>query len=354
MKRTGIKGLLLSERGMASMTVSLILMAIITLIVLGFAQTARRNARQTLDNQLSTQAFYAAESGINDARKRIGEYVQNGQDVPDKKVCGSDANYNLDGTIDGADNSVKYTCLLITGDPTMLVYNLSTDANSVIIPIVPPAGKTFANLEFEWKSRLDVSNPLSGCPNKPQVFQNPAASASAWPCGYGVLRVDLAPVSGNLTRDAFLKNTFTGFFSPSNGGDDTVTYTGSGANVHNGTANQGTKVAAHCTGSSNGSCKLSLTGLAGNPRYYMRVSTLYRDATLQLRGHDTNGNQLGFTNVQAVIDSTGKAQDVLRRMQVRIPLINNDGLYSDYPLETTNSICKQFSVFPGYSNTSPC
>ena len=44
------------QRGMASIIITMITMVIITLIVLGFATLSRREQRQSLDRQLSTQA----------------------------------------------------------------------------------------------------------------------------------------------------------------------------------------------------------------------------------------------------------------------------------------------------------
>ena len=61
----------LRERGVVSIMVSIVLMAVMTLIVLGFSEIARRDQRQTLDRQLSNQAFYAAEIGVNDAQQAI-------------------------------------------------------------------------------------------------------------------------------------------------------------------------------------------------------------------------------------------------------------------------------------------
>ena len=61
-------------------------MIVMSLIVLGFAQISRRNQRESLDRQLSTQAFYAAESGVNDARELITTAAQNNQAIPAKKT----------------------------------------------------------------------------------------------------------------------------------------------------------------------------------------------------------------------------------------------------------------------------
>jgi len=63
-----------NQSGMVSIMVTMILMIVMSLIVVGFAQVSRRNQRVALDRQLSTQAFYAAESGVNDAREFLDAY----------------------------------------------------------------------------------------------------------------------------------------------------------------------------------------------------------------------------------------------------------------------------------------
>src|SRR5688572_1479839 len=109
------------EAGMVAIMVTMILMIVISLIVLGFAQISRRNQRQTLDRQLSTQAFYAAETGINDA----AELIKGASGVvPDKPDCASSGGgfYTLTPTID-ATNNVEYTCLTVDPSPESLVYS---------------------------------------------------------------------------------------------------------------------------------------------------------------------------------------------------------------------------------------
>ncbi len=45
------------ERGLAAVVVTVFVMIILSLVVLAFSQVARREQRQALDRQLSTQAF---------------------------------------------------------------------------------------------------------------------------------------------------------------------------------------------------------------------------------------------------------------------------------------------------------
>jgi hypothetical protein len=65
----------------------------------------------------------------------------------------------------------------------------------------------------------------------------------------------------------------------------------------------------------------------------------------------TSANQLNISGAQTLIDSTGKAQDVLRRIQVRVSTHDS----YDIPSGTAaaGSICKQISVAPEGSTGSP-
>jgi hypothetical protein len=118
------------------------------------------------------------------------------------------------------------------------------------------------------------------------------------------------------------------------GGTNNVGYaTGGGNNI----------VGVACT---NADCNLTISGLSTN-QYYMRVSSWYKDVSLQITA--TNGaGPVNLAGAQAVIDSTGKAQDVLRRIQVRVPYAGSSkNLLSDMALESTDAICKRFSVMDG-------
>jgi hypothetical protein len=61
------------------------------------------------------------------------------------------------------------------------------------------------------------------------------------------------------------------------------------------------------------------------------------------------GTDIKLSGAQAQIDATGKAQDVLRRILVNVPLhASNSNALPDYALESTDSICKRFAVMDGY------
>jgi len=324
------------QAGMVSILVTMLLMIVISLIVLGFAQISRRNQRQALDRQLSTQAFYAAETGVNDARNLINQAVTAGSSVLPKTDCtnGSGAtavfysglpNATLDAT-----NKVSYSCLMVNPTPKDLKYGDITTTGKVV-PIVASSG-TISTIKFSWVSD-DATNatPTTGCPASVVGAFSPTGS---WTCGYGVLRFDLVPTSGSLTAAGLQSSTMTSFIVPfSSGGVSSIPYAASGANTNN-------RVGGACT---NAGCNITITGLGGS-QYYARITSIYKNAgSLDIVASDASGNALPLQDAQALVDATGKAQDVLRRIQVRIPLTpSSSNLLSDYALETTDAVCKRF------------
>lgn len=331
-----------SESGMISILTTMVLMLVIALIALGFAQVARRNSRESLDRQLSTQAFYAAESGVNDARNLITSAVASGTTVPDKTGCddnGAGAFYaTLNPVIDSA-RDVEYSCLLVDTAPTELRYS-DVGQPSTVIPMTSASGSNFSKIDLSWQSKV-ASNPIAGCPTS-TVSQ--FAVSTSWTCGYGVLRVDLVPTTGgSLSADGMRNSTMTFFAVPfASGGTTTVAYAGGAGNANN-------LFGVSCT---NAGCSLSITGLSANS-YFMRITSMYKNIALQVTADDSSSNAIELQGAQAVIDATGKAQDVLRRIQVNVPMRSTSkNELSDYAIQSTDSICKRFAVMDGYFDSS--
>jgi Tfp pilus assembly protein PilX len=340
----------LNEKGLVSILVTVVLMLIMTIITLSFSQVIRREQRQALDRQLSTQAFYAAESGVNAARSVIGKILP--ATPPDKTECGiagAPGEYlDLTGEVDTA-TETTYSCLLISPAPQTLAYDLSPSLPAKVFPInVDSASNPIDSLQIQWTPDSG-GGTYAACTNS----SNPVElyPAAAWGCQYGLVRMDLSPVDGPISRDSLLKETFTGFFTPTRNGGVSSTVTYNSSNVNGGSANQGPLVATKCDATN---CTATITNLSGR-KYFARVSIKYRSTQLKISARDSLGNELKLTGAQILIDSTGRASDVLRRIQVRIPLVH-DGLQGDFAIQSTDSMCKVFSTFSNggevYSNHS--
>lgn len=330
----------LNEKGMVSIMVTMILMIVMSLIVLGFAQISRRNQRESLDRQLSTQAFYAAESGVNDARELITTAAQNNQAIPAKTSCTDTASGFYSSLITGkninAANNVSYSCVLVDPSPKSLEYS-DIGTTGTIIPL-ESTGPNFSTIKVTWKSKTNSATPAANCP---AGVNNVFTSAANWTCGYGVMRLDLVPVNGaTLNNGGLQDSTFTLFAVPRQ----------SGTAVNTAYAGGGRVINAAC---SNDQCEVTITGLSTNV-YYMKAISLYQNASLEVSGTDGTGSSISLTGAQIIIDATGKAQDVLRRIQVHLP-INGYGSRNQLPdnaIESTDSLCKRFSAMENYFDNS--
>jgi hypothetical protein len=329
-----------NEQGLVAIIVTLIIMLILSLIVTGFAQLARREQREALDRQLASQALYAAESGINFAEDLIA-----GGDLDPYDDCSG-----LKDELSAIGNeNERPTCILIDhGLPELKYENVQT-TSSEVVPI-EEEGDDLGSLTISWQNTDGDNNPTGiGCGPLGNVFSD----VSDWGDKVGVLRVDLVPVD-TLSLDDMRDNMFTAFLVPSSC-DNAVVALGDAQ----GPTNQGLKVAANCgSGSSKRECAVQINGFA-NPtgKYYLRMKAIYNVADVVIcpsdgYGCDPNKSLIG---AQAEIDVTAKAADVLKRVQVRVgtdPFAKGSETKPEYTLDSAETICKLLEVTPDPADTT--
>jgi Tfp pilus assembly protein PilX len=330
------------QQGIASIYITLFLIIIISLIVVGFAQVTRREQKQSADRQFSTQAFYAAETGINDAIKVI---EANKSSTNSKPKCNNDGasqtfiSANLTGQISSSGDSVSYTCLLVNPVPTSLIYdNVNTDNATTVR--VKSQSSNINQIKFVWLD-TDGGGGFGSCPSS-------ANFPASWPgsgCDAGVLRVDLVPVSGGLGYSSLNTNNFNTYFYPRNGG------AAGSVGYSTAEASKGQIIASGCN---NGMCEAVITGL-NQGEYYARVRSIYKSNKLTVTAQNSSNlsADLTLTDGQLVIDATGKAGDVLRRVSVRYNPNTNIGLgVPSFALVSRDSICKRLVTIPGVNFVS--
>jgi hypothetical protein len=331
----------LNQKGMAAIIVTMVTMVVISLIVLGFATISRREQGQTLDQQLSTQAFYAAETGVEDAKNVIMAALQGGKDVPGKTDCdtntdgmGYTPNYPTGAgtTLDGTHN-VSYSCLLVDPTPTSLKYN-GVGTDNVVASF--KADDTIDKFVITWKPTNAPTGSPSSCPGSTSSTFSPQPK---WNCGYGLLRMDLVPTEGALTRAGLASSTLTAFFEPTrNSASGNLSYSGNTAKPN--------IVAANCGLGAYSECSATIVGLAGQKSFALRLNSLYQPSDLTVTPYH-GSTPLEVSGAQAVVDVTGKAQDVLRRIQVRVP-VGASGKTAGFAVQSNGALCKRFKATPNY------
>ncbi len=312
----------LNEKGFASIAIALVLIAVLALLTVGFAQLARREQQNALNKQLANQAFYAAESGVNDAYSAIQKGILT---TSTPKVGGTQC---LDLPLPGSGSAdisnqqgVSYSCVLVDLQPKTLVKDISADGDwSAYFTTV---GGTPDHVVFSWSS-LGSKPPRSSGGFEP---------APNWQ-EIAVMQFSITPVTSS-TRDQLVNDTFTiyGYPSTSSG---SATYSSS-------LGNQGKVVNGGCS-STDSSCHITVSGLPGNTTYIIHAHAYYDATHFTFQPFD-GPTALGTKDAQAVIDVTGKAREVLKRIQVHVPVTPPNGLPSGSSLDAQN-ICKRFTTDP--------
>ena len=59
--------------------------------------------------------------------------------------------------------------------------------------------------------------------------------------------------------------------------------------------------------------------------------------------HSQDGTEIKFDDVQPVVDSTGRASTLFRRVEARLRM-GTDFPYPSYVADVQNNLCKNFSV----------
>ncbi|MCL2869535.1 hypothetical protein FWF48_01885 [Candidatus Saccharibacteria bacterium] len=83
---------------------------------------------------------------------------------------------------------------------------------------------------------------------------------------------------------------------------------------------------------------ITITGLnsTGGTTTYVRLTSMYHNAYFSLSPYDGSGNNLQFQGVQSVVDSTGRANDLYRRVEARVELRSNT-LFPEFAVDLGGS-----------------
>lgn len=333
-----------NQRGFASIVIALVMIIVLALVTVGFAKLARHEQQGALDKQLSTQAYYAAESGINDAyndiqNRKITSDGAPGSTKADNTRCmspgGSAKTSKKNITADGG---ISYSCLLVDLTPKDLELQIPKNSDRTLS--FSAAGLN--DITVIWGSSAgnnDFQTTL-GAFKRSGDWHSPA-----------VLQFTIVPIFGNkVLRD---QQSFTSYLYPLVAPSSPAS---PGTTVLNlSQAGQGPIVSGNCSSVDN-KCRAKITGLnIGATSYLIHVYDYYDPSDVTIIGN--NGTQK-FVDGQAKIDVTGRARNVLKRLQVRMPINQVGGKdtrsvesKANFALES-QVICKRIlstQVFTAYS-----
>lgn len=358
-----------NQAGLASVVVVSVLVVVLSLIAIGFSRDMDRAVRQSANSSLGTAATYAARSGINDAIAYIkanpAAMATNCSDLlTDSSSDATKILANLSG-----DSTTKYTCMLLNPRPTDLAYQKVSSFKSQVVRINPTAN--LSKLMFSWQA-YDQSITAFPAAGSLSLTDETAWGTNKY---QPILRLSLyavpTAVSGSVALQ-YLANPAnsaykTFFFYPNQAASASPSVTeinwslGNGslqkvncADVHSAIFNTGT-----FSGSADNNCNVIINSLPSDVGhapyyYYARITPLYTDASVIIKGNDAANSALQLINTQAIVDVTAKSGTATKRLQARVDIASNSGTdvnisasddaFPEYALRTSNTLCKRVQV----------
>ncbi|HWB38786.1 MAG TPA: PilX N-terminal domain-containing pilus assembly protein [Candidatus Saccharimonadales bacterium] len=351
----------LNQSGFASLVVGLILVLVLALMTVGFSALVRREQSNTLNKQLSSQAYYAAETGINDAVRDLQLDPHAGA----KTQCTKSNSYPdvVESNGDALDSSsqVGYTCVLVSVATNDLLYN--TLSNTDWMAVQATSENPIDHMTIAWQNysspdcyQSSVNTANGGGNFKPLSSFKSGCAVGAAPTD--AVEFSITPLDGaHYDRATLLKNTYQVILYPSTTGSTTTTYSQAGGVASqpyiSGACGPHAKIGGFTQDGGISYCQATINSLpAGYNRFLVAMKTVYGTQTnVNITGF-SGTNKISFTGTQAVIDATGKAQNVLRRIQVRVPLTAAAGT-TNLPnaLSGGDGICKRMVSSPSSPTT---
>ena len=326
--------------GFVSIIVAILLMVILALITIGFTRLMQREQRQALDRQLSRQALYAAESGINDALNEIAAGTNPDYQGSSKVDC--DPTTLSSGHVLDATNDVEYTCILFDKAPGSLEYDIDAD-RSKIVQLESSSGNNFTDMMVTWGNQVEADNNVASL--------NDCGTAAALeflptrPAVVPVLKLDLSSVSLPYDRANLLQNTDYIYLVPCKNG--------AGPSTHSfNPTRRGNVVEVPCAAAGTQPCQITINNLApASSRFFARIRPVYDDAAVSIAANDAGG-AVQFVGAQIGVDVTARAGDVIRRLRVNTPF-GTSGAVPEFVVQAFSGFCKQLNVvndIPGSEN----
>jgi Tfp pilus assembly protein PilX len=393
------------QTGAVSLFVVVFFMLLITVITVSFVRLMVADQRQATDNDLSQSALDSAQAGAEDAKRALLKYKQDcfasaaGCKAAANVINSEQCNTGL-SSVSGSNSSKEvlvqqsassrdsildqaYTCVKMKLTTADYVGTLAAN-QSQLVPLF--SSKTFDRVKLEWFSKEDITQvgpstsvDLPAVNSAGQVLY----SQGQWPVNRpSLLRTQLIQYATSFTLGNFdtvsgdQSNGATMFLYPTkqqNIGPKTFTENDQRktdlADDPNKKDPLTTPTAISCSASINAggyACSSVVVlpqAIGASPdkpnerTAYLRLMPLYTGAHFRVtlwngpinENDSTDPSSPGesvvpFEGVQPLIDSTGRANDLFRRVQTRVNLVDTTFPYPDAAIDLTGNFCKDFAV----------
>lgn len=351
-----INGINKSERGAVSLFVVVFTALLVTIVTISFVQVMLRNQQEATVADISQSAYDSALAGVEDAKRVLasnssfkGTECNSVKRALDPTVKATNMSETKIQQTDGANGFEQaYTCVKVDPNPKDLLVDLGKD-KSTLLPLKTVGGARFDTIKLTWRLRESDSGtattatfPSVPAPNVPPKLPRGGTEwASTVPA---LLRSQLIQYDGQINLDQFDSTSEgpsdfarTKFLYPFRTAPPVAEFT-----------NDISPTPAECR-VDGGVCSIKLRASNGNYKdnVFLRLTSLYNDARVQIQvSNSADPTQvIRFADVQAAVDSTGRASNAFRRVSARVNLKSNDSFpYPEAALDLGGNLCKNFGV----------
>ncbi|MGV9002038.1 MAG: hypothetical protein ACOH18_03760 [Candidatus Saccharimonadaceae bacterium] len=378
------------QSGAVSLFVVIFAILLMSVVTVGFLRIMTNDQNKATGNDLAQSAYDSSQAGVEDAKRALLWYTQKctmgtidpgcasfvtrsnecngsisvaqvvkaGDFAPKAGGAGTgeikvqQSTSNTDKALDQA-----YTCVTLQLDTDDYIGTLTAN-QSVVIPLVTTTlfDPSVNTITIEWFDRDDVSNTTGAVATPTPVSSQQLVTP--WPPNRpSIMRTQFMQVGSNFkladfdsTTASSQSNANTVFLYPATNGFTSATMVDrdtrmSPAGVSIADTAGSTPLPSKCSTSvSSGTyaCKITLNppvpvGGGKTATGYLRLTAMNAGSHYRV-----TLNGVKFRNVQPIVDATGRANEVFRRVQSRIDLY--DGVYPDAALDVSGNLCKDFGV----------
>ncbi len=346
--------LLSDQSGLGAIVIVSIFVSVVTMIVLGFSTVVRREQRQSLDQQLNSQARFAAESKINEL---LALYREN----PAHPLFATSTPFGSCGDATGAvesspDFDIDITCVQINRSPNSLEFsNVSTEESTVTY--IQPDATPINRIVISWDIPPPSANQQSTCRTASYASGNIFPSTLGGSTEVGMLRFDLVPLGGSLDRLSLSESQLSGVLIPSTTGTETITY--SSAN----TISTKPVLAGRCfTGAGPFTvfgqdvyrARVVINVPNANTPYMLRLKSMYRPVQrVKVNGVNSSNDSVQLAREQISVEVTARSADVLSKVNARFGQFSAAAeLIPSSAVHVINGLCKDMTTEPNGTQSS--
>lgn len=380
------------QSGSVSLFIVVFAALLITVVSIGFVSVMIQDQQQASTTDLSQSAYDSAQAGVEDAKRALLRYqsicdsggdclaAQSKIDSATSPKCNasvetlddvkSAASPNGEVQVQtGGSNALDqaYTCVKINLNTTDYLGTLSANSfNTIPLKSISP----FDTVQIQWFNSSDLNSNTNFDVN----LQNPVKGAqllaqNSWlPNRPSIIRTQLIQFGSN----GFTLNDFDNKNALSESDTNSLfLYPSGNTGVASPTVNTfafsnrdirktptGSPLLTTCSGnltSGGYACNVKLTlptPINGGDRTaFLRLGAIYNKTNFRVTLYN-GATPVMFNGVQPAVDSTGRANDLFRRVQARVELIDTNFPYPVGAIDISGSLCKSFIITDSSSDYS--